>query len=141
MAIETQWGSMISSHEIKRTVTRVLEANDDIKVAFIFGSAAHGSMREDSDVDIAVDAGRPLTLDDKLGLIADLGLALRREVDVVDLQTCRGALLPQVLNGGILVLKRSGTTYANLMKKMLFDQADMAPLRGRLIEERLQRGF
>jgi len=134
-------GSMISFNEIKRTVAKDLEANEEVILAFIFGSAAHGSMRDDSDVDIAIDAGRPLTLDDKLNLIADLSAALRREVDVVDLQTCGNMLLPQILNGGTLVIKRSGTAYANLIKKMLFDQADMAPLQGRLIEERLQRGF
>ncbi|MGE4506389.1 MAG: nucleotidyltransferase domain-containing protein [Desulfovibrionaceae bacterium] len=132
---------MKSLDEIARTVTRTMETNDEIKLAFVFGSAAHGTMREDSDVDIAVDAGKPLTLDAKLDLIAALSTALHREVDLVDLQTSGNTILPQILIGGKLVLKRSSTAYAQLMKKMLFDQADMAPLRGRLIEERLQRGF
>ena len=35
----------------------------------------------------------------------------------------------------------SDTAHAMLLKRMLFDQADMEPLRQRIIEKNLERGF
>lgn len=68
-------GSMISCDEIQRMAAQTLATNEEIILTFIFGSAAHGFMRDDSDVNIALDIGKPLTLDDKLHLVADLSVA------------------------------------------------------------------
>ena len=70
-----------------------------------------------------------------------LSLAVKREVDLVDLSTAWGLILRQVLTTGTLALKRSDTAHAMLLKRMLFDQADMEPLRQRIIEKSLERGF
>ena len=73
--------------------------------------------------------------------MAELSMALRREVDLVDLHDAWGLILRQVLTTGTLALKRSDAAHAALLKRMLLDQADMEPLRQRIIEKSLERGF
>ncbi|MEZ6854697.1 type VII toxin-antitoxin system MntA family adenylyltransferase antitoxin [Halodesulfovibrio aestuarii] len=126
---------------LKKNIAGVLAAHKEIQLGIVFGSAAAGTMRADSDVDVAVFASKPLSVSLRLDLIAELSLALGREVDVVDLYSAEGVILHQVLTKGEVVLKRSDLIHAMLIKRMLFDQADMEPLRCRIVESRLQRGF
>lgn len=55
---------------------------------WVFGSRAGGKVKRFSDLDLAVDAGRPLTLDEE-GSIRDAFTesALPWRVDIVDMQT------------------------------------------------------
>ena len=122
-------------------VARTLAPHPEIQLAFVFGSAARDALRPDSDVDVAVLAASRLSPEARLELMAELGLAVKREIDLVDLSTAWGLILRQVLTTGTLALKRSDTAHAMLLKRMLFDQADMEPLRQRIIEKSLERGF
>ena len=126
---------------ITHPVAKTLELHPEIQLAFVFGSAARGALRPDSDVDVAVLAAAPLSPESKLELMAELSLAMKREIDLVDLSTSWGLILRQVLTTGTLALKRSDTAHAMLLKRMLLDQADMEPLRRRIIEKNLERGF
>ena len=129
------------STAIAQQIARTLAQHEEIQLAFVFGSAAHGTLRPDSDVDVAVLAARPLSPEARLALMAELSMALRREVDLVDLHDAWGLILRQVLTTGTLALKRSDAAHAALLKRMLLDQADMEPLRQRIIEKSLERGF
>ncbi len=129
------------SKSIAQQIAHTLAPHEEIQLAFVFGSAANGKLRPDSDVDVAVLAGKQLSTELRLALMAELSLALKREVDLVDLYGAWGLILRQVLTTGTLVLKRSGTAHAALLKRMLLDQADMEPLRQRIIEKSLERGF
>jgi len=129
------------STAIAQQIARTLAQHAEIELAFVFGSAARGALRPDSDVDVAVLAARQLSPEARLALMAELSLALGREVDLVDLYNAWGLILHQVLTTGTLALKRSDTAYAALLKRMLLDQADMEPLRQRIIEKSLERGF
>ncbi len=61
---------------------------------WVFGSRAKGVARRGSDLDLAVDAGRPLTLHDLAGLNAAFDDSnLPFTVDVVDLQSVDRAFL------------------------------------------------
>jgi len=122
-------------------VANILAAHKEIQLGIVFGSAVAGTMREDSDVDVAVFAAEPLSIALRLDLILELSTALGREVDVVDLYPAYGVILRQVLTKGEVVLKRSEIAHAMLIKRMLFDQADMEPLRNRIVKRNLQRGF
>ena len=126
---------------IVQQIAHTLAQHEEIQLAFVFGSAANGTLRPDSDVDVAVLAGGQLSTESRLALMAELSLALKREVDLVDLHNAWGLILRQVLTTGTLALKRPGTAHAALLKRMLFDQADMEPLRQRIIEKNLERGF
>lgn len=71
-----------------------------LRFAYLFGSAATGKMRSDSDVDIAVDAGRkldPMTL----GRVAGkLERTLGRDVDLVDILRAPPRLRKSILDHG-----------------------------------------
>jgi len=126
---------------IAQQVANALAPHSEIQLAFVFGSAARGTMRPDSDVDVAVLAVEHLSPESRLELTSELSLALKREIDLVDLSTAWGLILRQVLTTGTLALNRSHTAHAMLLKRMLFDQADMEPLRQKIIEKSLERGF
>ena len=128
-------------NSIAQKIASTLAQHEEIRLAFVFGSAARGALRPDSDVDVAVLADGQLSTEARLALMAELSLALGREIDLVDLHTAWGLILKQILTTGILALKRPGTAHAALIKRMLFDQADMEPLRQRIIEKSLERGF
>ena len=74
------------SSEYRRLVLDLLRANLPQRVrAWVFGSRATGRARRYSDLDLAIDAGRPLTLDETARLaeaFSDSDLPYR--VDVVD---------------------------------------------------------
>ena len=113
----------------------VLARYPDIRQAVLFGSLAAGRARTDSDLDLAVDAGRPLTSAEKMDLIGDLAEATGRPVDLIDLHTVGEPLLGQILHGGQRILGTNGD-YAELVKRHLFDQADFMPYRDRILAER-----
>jgi uncharacterized protein len=72
--------------ELRRTINEVrrdVEARYPIRLVGVFGSAARGDARADSDVDILVEPGPGLSLF-KLGAVQlSLEEALRRPVDLV----------------------------------------------------------
>ena len=83
-----------------RDLLPVLKGNPKIIFAYIFGSYAKGKAKERSDLDIAVWVKEPV---DKLELITALGEAVRKEVDVVILNTAPPLLRHQVMRYGKLL--------------------------------------
>jgi len=109
-----------------------------IRLAIIFGSIAKNTARADSDLDLAVSAGKPLTVQEKMQLIAALAEVLGRPVDLVDLATVGEPLLGQILAHGRRVLG-GDTLYAALLNRHLLNQADFVPYQKRILRERRQR--
>jgi predicted nucleotidyltransferase len=128
--------SSTHSH-LKQTVAKALAIQPDIVLAILFGSVAAGKECADSDIDIAVDAGRVLTAREKMSLISKLAEVVGRPTDLVDLHIVGEPLLGQILHYGQRILG-SDTSYANLIRKHLFDQADFLPYRQRILLERRQ---
>jgi len=58
-----------------------LERHSGLELAFVFGSVATGTARDDSDLDIAVQAAQPLSAAQKMALIGDLAEAMGRPVE------------------------------------------------------------
>lgn len=108
------------------------------RLAFVFGSVARGSARPDSDLDIAIDLGRPLTAEDKLALIDALAQASGRPVDLVDLRRAGVPLTGEILRGGQR-LAGDTATHAALLARHLTDVADFMPAYQRLMDARLAR--
>jgi predicted nucleotidyltransferase len=76
----------------------------DARFAYVFGSILTAAFGEESDVDVAVDLGEPLTPARRYELAADLVAATGREVDVIDLRTADPIIKMQVLRYGRLLL-------------------------------------
>lgn len=120
----------------RRKIACLLARYPDVKLGILFGSLAKGHATPDSDVDLGVAADRPLDIELKTVLIAELAQLLGRPVDLVDLQTASGVILQQVLVKGTLIYCTDRILYATLIRNMLFNQSDMMPYHDRILAER-----
>jgi len=116
-------------------ILTVLHGHPEIQLAILFGSLASGRARPDSDLDLAVAAGRPLDAEAKLQLIADLAETVGRPVDLVDLSTAGEPLLAQILKTDKRLMG-SGERYATLITRHLLDEADFMPYYRRILAQR-----
>ena len=124
---------------VKTAILHVLERFPEVKIAFLFGSAAHGRLTSLSDIDVAVAAETRLPLETRLAMAVHLSKALHREVDLIDLQEVTGEILQQSLWQGVKLLQKDAELYARLIQRLWFDQADMMPYRRRILAERRRR--
>lgn len=100
--------SPTSLHEKCRQelATALAEWVPGLRFAYLFGSAADGRLTKQSDVDIAVDAGRRLKTSELLRISGHLESTAKRPVDLVDLQNAGPVLRMQVLKSGQLLSSR-----------------------------------
>jgi predicted nucleotidyltransferase len=124
---------------VQTAILRVLEQFPEVKIAFLFGSAARGQLTSRSDIDVAVAAETKLPLETRLAMASQLSKALHREVDLIDLQDVTGEILQQSLCQSTNLLQKDAELYARLMQRLWFDQADMMPYRRRILAERRRR--
>jgi predicted nucleotidyltransferase len=124
---------------IKTAILHVLEQFPQVKIAYLFGSAAHGQLTGMSDIDVAVAAETKLPLESRLTLATEISKALHREVDLIDLQDVAGEILQQSLCQGTNLLQKDASLHARLIKRLWFDQADLMPYRRRILAERRSR--
>jgi len=116
-------------------VLHVLARHPELVLAMLFGSVAAGCARPESDLDLAVSAGRILTAGERLALMGELAQATGRPVDLVDLETVGEPLLGQIVRKGIRLLG-DDERHARLLMKHLIEEADFLPYRRRILEER-----
>ena len=93
----------MSIQEIKRKTEPVLRKHG-IRKAAVFGSAARGEMRKDSDVDILVDLREDASLLDIVELKEELEGALERDVDVIEYDTIKPLLRESILGSQVSLL-------------------------------------
>ncbi len=124
--------------DIDQMIRDVLEAHPFITLVVLFGSMAKGMAGSESDLDLAVYAGRALTAEEKMCLVADLALRIGRPVDLVDLKTAGLPVMEQIFSKGRRILG-SNSLYAMLLTRYQIDSADFMPIRQRVLEERRKR--
>lgn len=107
----------------------------NVSLAVLFGSVATGLPRAESDLDIAVAADHPLTVEERISLINALAERIGRPVDLIDLSVASEPLLGQILRHGRRIFG-SDTLYGELISRHVFEQADFMPYRTRLLAER-----
>ncbi len=134
-----------STPEIKQlvgvieTLQTVFREFPDILIVTLFGSAATGMLRSDSDIDIGVAAEKQLNFTRKTEIYLALLQALKREIDLVDLNEVDGMILKSALCSGEIVIRQSVPLLARLLKKMWYHQADMMPLITMIMEQQIER--
>lgn len=116
----------------------VLVHHPSVTMAFLFGSLAAGHGRRESDLDLAIATANLLTPQTKIELIEDLAVAIGRPVDLIDLAQAHGPLLQQVVTRGRMVLCKNRTLYAELLRRVAYDEADVMPYYRRMLSERRQ---
>lgn len=121
--------------DIGKDIRAILGRHPEIHLAILFGSMAAGQVSRDSDVDLAVAAAHPLTVDTRMALMAELAEATGRTIDLVDLHNVGTLLLGQIVKRGRRVLG-TDERYAELIKRYLFEEADFMPYYRRILSER-----
>jgi len=125
--------------ELVALAKEILLAEPGLKLAILYGSAATGKMRADSDVDIALLFDHPLNVEQKMMLISRLEKELHRTVDLVDLFALSGTILKQVLCKGQVLIQTKTGELSGLVRKMIYNQTDIMPYVSRTLIERQRR--
>ncbi|HEY3356474.1 MAG TPA: nucleotidyltransferase domain-containing protein [Polyangia bacterium] len=112
-----------------------------LRLAILFGSAARGRLRVDSDLDLAIlprDPAWPLAAE--LRLEADLSRACGREVQIVRIDRADTLLSWQIARHGVLVTADPPTEYPGFAMRAAAEYLDAEPAllaAGRLYARRL----
>ncbi len=67
--------------------------------ATVFGSVARGEARADSDIDVAVSFGKPMSSDLRMAMMAVVAAVSGRSADLIDLEAAGGLVLARALGG------------------------------------------
>jgi uncharacterized protein len=121
---------------VQAAIGQVLARHPSIVVAILFGSLAAGKSRNNSDLDFAVASTTPLAPQTRLQLIEELAIGLGRPVDLIDLTQTHGPLLQQILTKGRLLICTDRTRYADLLLRVVYEEADVMPYYHRILAER-----
>jgi len=116
--------------EISAAVTRVFAGRSDVDAVVLFGSAARGRQRADSDIDIYVRLRHQArwTLRQRLDLAAELSAVLRREVDlIVEDETTSVILRREVANCGLPLYESRPGAWIGLRAAASLAYADLEP--------------
>lgn len=70
-----------------------------VRYAALFGSVARGAARRDSDIDVAVSFGKPISSDLREALIGIVADVSGRVVDLVDLETAQSLVFTRAMRG------------------------------------------
>ena len=123
---------------VHTAIERVLARHPSIVIAILFGSLAAGRSRNDSDLDLAAASTSPLNSQTRLQLIEELAVGLGRPVDLIDLAQAHGPLLQQIVTKGRLLICTDRTRYADLLLRVVYEEADVMPYYRRILAERRQ---
>ena len=80
-----------------RLAGRLREAG--VVYATVFGSVARGEARADSDIDVAVSFGKPMSTDLRMAVIGIIAAVSGCSVDLIDLEVSGGLILARALGG------------------------------------------
>lgn len=118
---------------------RLLHDEPGLRLAILFGSAARGALRHDSDVDLALLFDEPLNAQRRWEVASRLQSKFNRPVDIVDLFVADGTILRQILCQGRVVCRTDAKAFEGLVRRMIYNQADMMPHVRRTLLERQRR--
>ena len=89
---------------VREAITTFFKGDDNIRLVFLFGSMASGTDRPDSDADVAVLFAAPPSSLELLDLRTSLEEHLRRDADLISLNSAGPIIKMQVLKTGIQIL-------------------------------------
>lgn len=120
-------------------LAHALEGASGVRLAVMFGSAARGTARSDSDVDVGV----LLDDDDDLpALRVALERAVARSVDLLSLRKAPPLLRFEITRDGRLLVERDQHAWAEFRAHAMIDWWDWAPtaqIMHRAVRSRLER--
>lgn len=117
--------------QMRQKIAEVLESEERVLFAYIFGSTATGTERKGSDVDVAlylVPESAEGSFDIRLELMEKLTRAISKDVDVVVLNAASPFLRYVALKEGQLVLERAQGARIDFELKALNEYFDYKPI-------------
>jgi len=116
-------------------IIQALNAYPELSLVKLFGSMARGTETQDSDLDLAVQADRPLSVKPKMAMTESLALEFNRPVDLIDLRTVGQPLLSEIVAEGRRI-RGQNEDWAQLIFKNIMDNEDFVPIQKRILRER-----
>jgi len=110
-----------SPDEIFKKLKEFLEKDPNISFALVFGSAAEGRLRKDSDIDVAIYVTKELEPLEYLKLATKLSDLIKREVHLIILNTASPLLRHQILKERKILFIKDFDTYAKFREKTMTD--------------------
>lgn len=93
------------------------------RYATLFGSVARNEARADSDIDVAVSFGRPMSGDLRVAITGLVTEIAGRAVDLIDLESAKGLILERAL-GGSEILCEIPADRQRLLKRLQRSEDD-----------------
>lgn len=124
----------------ERLVRGLCEAVPGIVAIYLFGSAARGEERADSDVDVAILGSCPLAAGERWTLQETAAATLRRNVDLVDLRTASTVMRMQVVSTGTLLFEADANQRARFEDLVFSSYVRLNEERRGILEDVLKRG-
>jgi predicted nucleotidyltransferase len=113
--------------DLQQKLSKLFHQEPDLEIALLFGSAAKNTLRPDSDVDIAISKGIEMNVDQQIVLRDRIAHVANRPVDLLDLESAHGFILKQALTLGIPLRPSQPKTLERLLKRLVYEQEDLAP--------------
>lgn len=107
---------------------KVLQEEERVQYALVFGSRARGTGQPTSDLDIAVGLSAPLTALELGGLVSRLESESGHDVDLVVLDEAPPALAYRVFRDGVTVFVRDARALANRKASAILEYLDFKPI-------------
>lgn len=126
-------------YQINQSVISELSHEPGLQVAVLYGTAAAGKLRPDSDIDLAVLYDRPLSVENRLTLLEQLDKRLSMPVDLVDLSQVSGVILREILCRGKVLIKKNPQIFVQLIQRLVYNQEDVMPYYRAALRERAER--
>ncbi len=128
---------MPENQEIQSLIS-YLESQEQIELAWVFGSVASDTAKQQSDVDIAIRSKESLSTEIRQLLIEDIAELLGRPVDLIDYSSANPVLKRQFMINGKLIVNKNPNLYSESLKGLWFETQDWQPYRERILKERRQ---
>ena len=110
---------------IVETIGRALAGAPPLRLAIVFGSAARGALRPDSDVDVGIVPSDPeLPLAAELDLQARLERACARPVDLVRLDRASTLLRWEAARSAVPVVARPAREFSRFLARAAIEHAE-----------------
>lgn len=128
------------NEQLHLVIETILRAMPEVWAIYRFGSAGTPFERNDSDIDLAILSPKPMMNPVRWELAQALARQLRRDVDLVDLQSASTVLRHQVLHHGQRLYCADRFAAEEFASRVLSDYVRLNEARRRILEDVHQRG-
>lgn len=113
----------------------------EVHTCILYGSAAAGRRRSDSDIDLAIAADSEFSPKSLTRHYLQATSLLKSEVDLRDLRRAKGLYLKEILTKGKILLNEEPQFLGNKAIEMMDYQTDLAPQVNAIRREQLERSL